>query len=88
MSEKPLRPKPLFYTYHAITRMQQRGFTEMDVKRILYTGDPAESTYQPKGGQHRYGRQLAMGKEKRIAQVFFADNPDRYDIITVQWLDE
>lgn len=86
MDDRPLHPKPLFFSAHAVRRMVERGFSTTDVKRILYTGDVAESTYQPPRGPYRYARQLAIGT--RVAKVIFTQPPMRYDIITVEWLDE
>lgn len=86
MAERPLLPKPLFFSDHAVQRMQERGFTVEDVKRILYLGAVSESSYQPAGGQHRYARQLDL--RGKPAKVIFSQKPQRYDIITVEWVRE
>ena len=86
MASKPLRPKTLYFSEHAATRMVERQFTTHDVKLILYTGDEAQSSYQPPKGPFRYARQLVL--RGHPAKVIFADKPDRYEIITVEWVAE
>jgi hypothetical protein len=84
MLDRPLRPKPLFFHSHAVQRMQERGFSVTDVKRILYTGDKAESSVQKHGMPYRFARQLVV--REKPAKVIFCDEPHRYFILTVEWV--
>lgn len=86
MADRPLHPRPLFYSAHAVQRMQERGFTREDVKRILYLGDAAESSYQKPGSDHRWARQLIL--RDRPAKVIFVEGPEHRIIVTVEWVHE
>lgn len=86
MDDRPLYPKQIFYSEHAAERMVQRGFSSEDVRRILYTGAVAASSYQPPKGPTRHARQLVL--RGRPAKVIFTIWPTRYDIITVEWVAE
>lgn len=84
--DRPLHPKPLLFSDHAADRMRERGFTVEDVKRLLYLGAVAKSSYQPPGGPFRHARQLIL--RGRPAKVIFLDEPTRYLIVTVEWVYE
>ncbi|MBX3173256.1 MAG: DUF4258 domain-containing protein [Gemmatimonadaceae bacterium] len=86
MNERPLYPKQIFYSEHAAERMVERGFSSEDVRRILFTGDVAVSSYQPPKGPRRHARQLVL--RGHPAKVVFVIWPTRYDIITVEWVTE
>jgi hypothetical protein len=85
VSERPLQPKRLTYDPHAELRMVERGFTDHDVRVILFTGvvSPAHTRY---GAETRYGRMILL--RGWPAKVIFLDRPDHYYIITVEWLYE
>lgn len=84
MARSRLTPKPLHFHPHATDRMKQRHFDLEDVKRILYLGEPAESSHQKPGMPHRDARQYWFGK--RLAKVIYVDQPAFYFIITVEWV--
>lgn len=81
---RPLHPKSLFFSAHAIQRMNERHFSVEDVKRILYLGEVAKSSYQPKSGPQREARQYPFGG--RLAKVIYLEEPNRYLIVTVEWV--
>jgi hypothetical protein len=83
-SDRPLRPMRLVFGPHAVTQMQVRGFSTQDVKVILYTGEVAVSTFQPKKGPHRHGRAIEI--RSKLAAVLFTCYPDYYYIVTVEWV--
>lgn len=74
----------MFYSDHAVEQMEVRGISREDVKRVLYTGTVAQSSYQPAGGMWRYARELQV--RGQMVRVIFSIKPQRYDIITVFWV--
>jgi hypothetical protein len=79
------------YGPHAVDRMQSRGVTQADVRRLL-EGNDREPTWTPEGGCPRW---LIVGNlsdlrrvNRREIAIVFCEFPGRYLVITVEWWDE
>jgi hypothetical protein len=74
-------PKPIHYTDHAVARLA-RGFTRADIRWLIAQGRRA---IWPSKGPTRYW--TATGYVgRREARAVFIEDPQRYLIVTVEWV--
>lgn len=75
--------KGMFFRYHAVLRMRERGFRRGDVRWLLAKGVPAEADQV--SNEHRLARQGYI--DKREAKVVYVENAQRIEIVTVMWIE-
>lgn len=75
----------LEFSSHAVSQMQERGITVVQVRWLLDHGQPCAATSRP-GRESRLARCGLVGSKE--AKVVYIQNTTRVLVITVMWVYE